>query len=69
MKKSRAPPPPEEYDDDEDEDHNKTFCGTCSGLYNANEFWIACDMRAVVPRQMRADHPRQGGAHKALQVP
>ncbi|XP_025879826.1 pHD finger protein ALFIN-LIKE 3 isoform X2 [Oryza sativa Japonica Group] len=33
----------EEYEDD-DEEHNETFCGTCGGLYNANEFWIGCDI-------------------------
>ncbi|CAM0877311.1 unnamed protein product [Alopecurus aequalis] len=38
----------EEYDDDDDEDgeeeHSETFCGTCGGLYNADEFWIGCDI-------------------------
>ncbi|XP_057949305.1 PHD finger protein ALFIN-LIKE 3-like [Malania oleifera] len=31
----------ESYEEDEDE-HSETFCGSCSGNYNANEFWIGC---------------------------
>ncbi|CAD6207313.1 unnamed protein product [Miscanthus lutarioriparius] len=47
-KNSRAAAPAaKEYDDDddeEDEEHTETFCGSCGGLYNANEFWIGCDI-------------------------
>ncbi|KAG8061512.1 hypothetical protein GUJ93_ZPchr0003g18298 [Zizania palustris] len=32
----------EEYKDDDE--HSETFCGTCGGRYNANEFWIGCDI-------------------------
>ncbi|CAL5066303.1 unnamed protein product [Urochloa decumbens] len=28
---------------EDDEEHSETLCGTCSGLYNSNEFWIGCD--------------------------
>ncbi|KAK9124509.1 hypothetical protein Sjap_014111 [Stephania japonica] len=33
----------EGYGEDEDE-HSETLCGTCGGNYNANEFWICCDV-------------------------
>lgn len=33
----------EAYVEDEDE-HSETLCGTCGGNYNANEFWIGCDI-------------------------
>lgn len=29
---------------EDDEEHSETLCGTCSGLYNSNEFWIGCDI-------------------------
>ncbi|MCQ6991365.1 hypothetical protein MRO36_23665, partial [Escherichia coli] len=48
-----APPPPraehnardadEGYDAD-DGDHSETLCGTCGGIYSAEEFWIGCDV-------------------------
>ncbi|CAM0957589.1 unnamed protein product [Alopecurus aequalis] len=48
-----APPPPrvehnareadEGYDED-DGDHSETLCGTCGGIYSAEEFWIGCDV-------------------------
>lgn len=47
VKSSRpAAPVAKDYDDDDedDEEHTETFCGTCGGLYNANEFWIGCDI-------------------------
>ncbi|CAL5079370.1 unnamed protein product [Urochloa decumbens] len=28
---------------EDDEEHSETLCGTCSGLYSLNEFWIGCD--------------------------
>lgn len=35
----------EDEDDDEDDDeHSETLCGSCGGSYNANEFWICCDI-------------------------
>ncbi|CAN6308739.1 unnamed protein product [Urochloa humidicola] len=65
-KNSRATAPaPKEYDDDDedDEEHNETFCGTCGGLYNSNEFWIGCDIcerwfhgKCVRITPARADH-------------
>ncbi|KAB1217621.1 PHD finger protein ALFIN-LIKE 1 [Morella rubra] len=33
----------EGYGDDEDE-HSETLCGSCAGNYNADEFWIGCDI-------------------------
>ncbi|RZB52861.1 PHD finger protein ALFIN-LIKE 1 isoform C [Glycine soja] len=33
----------EGYEEDEDE-HNETLCGSCGGNYNADEFWICCDI-------------------------
>ncbi|WVZ61046.1 hypothetical protein U9M48_010978 [Paspalum notatum var. saurae] len=66
VKSSRAAAPPaKDYDDDDDEDeeHNETFCGTCRGLYNSNEFWIGCDIcerwfhgKCVRITPARADH-------------
>ncbi|PAN17435.1 hypothetical protein PAHAL_3G131300 [Panicum hallii] len=35
--------PDEGYDED-DGDHSETLCGTCGGIYSADEFWIGCDM-------------------------
>ncbi|KAL6639007.1 hypothetical protein ACP70R_022737 [Stipagrostis hirtigluma subsp. patula] len=29
---------------EDDEEHSETLCGTCSGRYNSNEFWIGCDI-------------------------
>ncbi|CAK7343920.1 unnamed protein product [Dovyalis caffra] len=31
------------YEDEEDE-HTETLCGSCGGNYNADEFWIGCDV-------------------------
>ncbi len=33
----------EVYEEDEDE-HSETLCGSCGGNYNADEFWIGCDI-------------------------
>ncbi|RZC84446.1 hypothetical protein C5167_047234 [Papaver somniferum] len=33
----------EAYGEDEDE-HSETLCGSCGGNYNADEFWIGCDI-------------------------
>ncbi|XP_027349344.1 PHD finger protein ALFIN-LIKE 1-like isoform X2 [Abrus precatorius] len=33
----------EGYEDDDDE-HSETLCGCCGGNYNADEFWIGCDV-------------------------
>uniref|UniRef100_J3M483 PHD finger protein ALFIN-LIKE n=1 Tax=Oryza brachyantha TaxID=4533 RepID=J3M483_ORYBR len=33
----------EGYDED-DGDHAETLCGTCGGIYSADEFWIGCDI-------------------------
>ncbi|TKY65829.1 PHD finger protein ALFIN 1 [Spatholobus suberectus] len=33
----------EGYEEDKDE-HNETFCGFCGGNYNADEFWIGCNI-------------------------
>ncbi|KAL6519464.1 phytoene dehydrogenase AL-1 [Orobanche gracilis] len=38
-----TPRPVEESYEDEDE-HSETLCGTCGGNYNADEFWIGCDI-------------------------
>ena len=35
--------PNEGYDED-DGDHSETLCGTCGGIYSADEFWIGCDI-------------------------
>ncbi|KAL2337746.1 hypothetical protein Fmac_012192 [Flemingia macrophylla] len=29
---------------DEEEEHRETLCGSCGGNYNADEFWIGCDI-------------------------
>ncbi|XP_075502390.1 PHD finger protein ALFIN-LIKE 2-like [Primulina tabacum] len=31
------------YEEDEDE-HSEAICGSCSGNYSADEFWIGCDI-------------------------
>ncbi|KAJ1288686.1 hypothetical protein BS78_02G107000 [Paspalum vaginatum] len=41
-KNSRSAVVEDGYEDDEE--HSETLCGTCSGLYNSSEFWIACDI-------------------------
>lgn len=28
----------------EEDEHGETFCGTCGGNYNGDEFWIGCDV-------------------------
>jgi hypothetical protein len=30
--------------EEEDDEHSETLCGTCGGNYNADEFWIGCDI-------------------------
>ncbi|CAI0539696.1 unnamed protein product [Linum tenue] len=39
----RSNPKHENYHVDEDE-HMDTLCGSCGGNYNADEFWIGCDI-------------------------
>ncbi|KAL5721035.1 phytoene dehydrogenase AL-1 [Ranunculus cassubicifolius] len=34
----------EEDEDEDDDEHSETLCGSCGGIYNANEFWICCDV-------------------------
>jgi len=29
---------------EDDSDHGETLCGTCGGIYSADEFWIGCDI-------------------------
>ncbi|KAL2229550.1 UNVERIFIED_CONTAM: PHD finger protein ALFIN-LIKE 1 [Sesamum indicum] len=41
--KSNPKPAEESYEEDEDE-HSETLCGSCGGNYNADEFWIGCDV-------------------------
>ncbi|KAF3776361.1 PHD finger protein ALFIN-LIKE 2 [Nymphaea thermarum] len=38
--------PADELDgyDEDDEEHSETLCGSCGGNYNADEFWIGCDI-------------------------
>ncbi|KAM3288003.1 PHD finger protein ALFIN-LIKE 1 [Capsicum chacoense] len=31
-------------DESDEEEHGETLCGRCDGNYNANEFWIGCDI-------------------------
>ncbi|EXB59013.1 PHD finger protein ALFIN-LIKE 1 [Morus notabilis] len=33
----------ESFEEEEDE-HSETLCGSCGGNYNADEFWIGCDI-------------------------
>ena len=40
---NNAREPDEGYDED-DGDHSETLCGTCGGIYSADEFWIGCDI-------------------------
>jgi hypothetical protein len=42
MKNSRSAAVEDGYGGDEE--HSETFCGSCNGIYNSNEFWIACDI-------------------------
>ncbi|KAL0336760.1 UNVERIFIED_CONTAM: PHD finger protein ALFIN-LIKE 1 [Sesamum calycinum] len=44
--KSNPKPAEESYEEDEDE-HSETLCGSCGGNYNADEFWIGCDVWAT----------------------
>ena len=30
--------------EEEDDEHSETLCGSCGGNYNADEFWIGCDI-------------------------
>lgn len=41
--KTTAMPADESCSEDEEE-HGETLCGRCDGNYNANEFWIGCDI-------------------------
>jgi hypothetical protein len=41
-KNSRPAVVDDAYEDDDE--HSETLCGTCSGRYNASEFWIGCDI-------------------------
>ncbi|KAM7526486.1 hypothetical protein LguiA_016388 [Lonicera macranthoides] len=41
--KSIPKPAEESFEEDEDE-HSETLCGSCGGNYNADEFWIGCDI-------------------------
>ncbi|WVZ72382.1 hypothetical protein U9M48_020851 [Paspalum notatum var. saurae] len=34
----------EEAYGEDDSDHGETLCGTCGGIYSADEFWIGCDI-------------------------
>jgi len=47
IKNSRSTAVEDGYEDDKE--HSETLCGTCSGLYNSNEFWIGCDICAAPP--------------------
>jgi hypothetical protein len=38
------PKPAEENYEEEDDEHSETFCGSCGGNYNQDEFWICCDI-------------------------
>lgn len=40
---NNAREPDEGYDED-DGNHSETLCGTCGGIYSADEFWIGCDV-------------------------
>ncbi|KAK8482904.1 hypothetical protein V6N12_063750, partial [Hibiscus sabdariffa] len=31
-------------DEDDEDEHGETHCGSCGGNYNADEFWIGCDV-------------------------
>ncbi|XP_078446811.1 PHD finger protein ALFIN-LIKE 2-like [Wolffia australiana] len=33
-----------EEEEDDDEEHSETLCGICGATYNADEFWIGCDI-------------------------
>ncbi|KAK4761998.1 hypothetical protein SAY87_029882 [Trapa incisa] len=32
------------YGEEEEDEHSETLCGSCGGNYNADEFWIGCDV-------------------------
>ncbi|RDX79876.1 PHD finger protein ALFIN-LIKE 1, partial [Mucuna pruriens] len=34
----------DEGNEDDEYEHHETLCGSCGGNYNANEFWIGCDI-------------------------
>ncbi|KZV14613.1 PHD finger protein ALFIN-LIKE 1 [Dorcoceras hygrometricum] len=41
-------------EEDEDDEHSETLCGSCGGNYNADEFWIGCDI-CMVTRPSHCD--------------
>ncbi|KAF5785637.1 putative chromatin regulator PHD family [Helianthus annuus] len=42
--KSIQKPAADESSEDEEDEHGDTQCGSCGGNYNADEFWIGCDI-------------------------
>ncbi|CAH9101049.1 unnamed protein product [Cuscuta epithymum] len=42
--KSAAPKVADESYEEDEEEHGETLCGCCAGNYNADEFWIGCDI-------------------------
>ncbi|XP_009346325.1 PHD finger protein ALFIN-LIKE 1 [Pyrus x bretschneideri] len=42
--KSTPKLPPDESFEEDDDEHSETLCGSCGGNYNADEFWIGCDI-------------------------
>ncbi|GER26668.1 PHD finger family protein [Striga asiatica] len=42
--KSNPKPAEESYEEENEDEHSETLCGSCGGNYNADEFWIGCDI-------------------------
>lgn len=42
--KANSKPVEEGYGEEEEDEHSETLCGSCAGNYNADEFWIGCDI-------------------------
>ncbi|CAI9091723.1 OLC1v1026823C1 [Oldenlandia corymbosa var. corymbosa] len=54
------------YADEDEDEHGETLCGSCGGNYNADEFWICCDIcerwfhgKCVKITPAKAEHIKQ----------
>ncbi|KAJ7566471.1 hypothetical protein O6H91_02G104700 [Diphasiastrum complanatum] len=69
FKPAVLPPKDEEEpldNEDDDEEHGDASCGSCGRTYNANEFWICCDVcekwfhgKCVKITAAKAEHMKQ----------
>ncbi|CDP14013.1 unnamed protein product [Coffea canephora] len=54
------------YVEEDEDEHGETLCGSCGGNYNADEFWICCDIcerwfhgKCVKITPAKAEHIKQ----------